>query len=130
MQLYGASYIIRAIIRCTGISHTHFLSYSPKYIYIKTVTKKQKRGMIVVLIPLLVFGIFIRIVYLRFNLNPYSSSISSRLCSIFISLHISMNLSSGTFWICLLLPRTFTETVFSLASLSPRTMMYGALQFL
>ena len=30
MQLYGASYIIQVTIRFTGISHQHFLSYSPK----------------------------------------------------------------------------------------------------
>lgn len=29
MQLYGASYIIQVTIRFTGISHQHFLSYSP-----------------------------------------------------------------------------------------------------
>ena len=31
MQLYGASYIIQATIQFTGISHTHFLSYSPLF---------------------------------------------------------------------------------------------------
>ena len=29
MQLYGASYIIQVTIRFIGISHQHFLSYSP-----------------------------------------------------------------------------------------------------
>ena len=30
MQLYGANYIALVIIQFIGISHTHFLSYSPK----------------------------------------------------------------------------------------------------
>ena len=29
MQLYGANYIALVIIQFIGISHTHFLSYSP-----------------------------------------------------------------------------------------------------
>ena len=52
MQLYGANYIIRAIIRCTGISHTHFLSYSP---IISIKAKRREPLVLVFYLSLLLF---------------------------------------------------------------------------